>query len=645
MTLLDLLRGGAMGLTTDVVGAPVDLATLMMRPFGYKPEKPVGGSDWIAEKMGVGATGSGEETVGRLLSGLVNPATAAKSAMLLPILATKKGGAVLDALKGGKAAQDAADVGKGVSRAKRRVGTTGQYVGAPEGVDSPAAFNVKINDYADRIDQAMKGGVPRGYFYERGTEANRAIARNDEEAKQLALIEGIMSSEAPVKTNTGWAIKAIEQNAMGLPVKSGKYPTEASKKAERVLKGDYSHIGTKTHRYAYGLAGDKAGLAPNDRWELRSVGHKDTATPQQHDFTDEVRKRAAERWSARNPDVPPLSLLEAQELNWVIPRAEAMKITPAQAAKDTIQDSIPAYTFQHSWESRGGEKARHMKDMPAGALPDYHAQVKDVLLDERGKDRLIDAMGGKLQLPAIDGPGVYEGFVAPGTQSRSLVYQTNDAGLDPASAARVNATEMVRAWLLGQDAMAGHSLKMPKGLSGPATDTVAIKTGRGLGNDEARSITDLLNKTYGGNAGIVPTEAGFNVLRFDDNAKFAKQLPLADIERIVGPFEHAPAARSGIYGELGWDKGTATADMLESLNAAPALRGLFDSEKTRGIAGEIEGLYKARSADAPNEKLVNALQVFKEKGIAGVEELVAKGLAPAALLAILAGQGEPQGVQ
>lgn len=35
----------------SVIGGPVDLTTMVMRPFGYKPERPVLGSEWIGQKM------------------------------------------------------------------------------------------------------------------------------------------------------------------------------------------------------------------------------------------------------------------------------------------------------------------------------------------------------------------------------------------------------------------------------------------------------------------------------------------------------------------------------------------------------------------------------------------------------------------
>lgn len=83
-----MIRGIA-ELPYDIAGAGVDLTTMAMRPFGYKTEKPVMGSDWIKEKMtDLGArpadetdpTLKGFRTFGELGANLVNPAAVARKA-------------------------------------------------------------------------------------------------------------------------------------------------------------------------------------------------------------------------------------------------------------------------------------------------------------------------------------------------------------------------------------------------------------------------------------------------------------------------------------------------------------------------------------------------------------------------------------
>ena len=78
----DVVRG-AQYLPYDLLGAPVDIATMAMRPFGYNVEKPVGGSEWLIEKSrqaGIAdqPTGSLAETATRIGMGFVNPAAVAR---------------------------------------------------------------------------------------------------------------------------------------------------------------------------------------------------------------------------------------------------------------------------------------------------------------------------------------------------------------------------------------------------------------------------------------------------------------------------------------------------------------------------------------------------------------------------------------
>lgn len=46
-----LLDAGNRGAVAGLLGGPVDLATMALRPLGYNVERPVGGSEWIGQKM------------------------------------------------------------------------------------------------------------------------------------------------------------------------------------------------------------------------------------------------------------------------------------------------------------------------------------------------------------------------------------------------------------------------------------------------------------------------------------------------------------------------------------------------------------------------------------------------------------------
>lgn len=77
--LLGALNRGAVG---GLLGGPVDIATMAMRPLGYRVEKPVGGSEWIGDQMErMGIVGPQRNAVAETLASVAVPAAMAKAAL------------------------------------------------------------------------------------------------------------------------------------------------------------------------------------------------------------------------------------------------------------------------------------------------------------------------------------------------------------------------------------------------------------------------------------------------------------------------------------------------------------------------------------------------------------------------------------
>ncbi len=65
------------GMVAGTLGAPVDLATMALRPFGYSVDKPVGGSEWIGQKMqDAGMVSDTRRPMAELAAGFALPAGA-----------------------------------------------------------------------------------------------------------------------------------------------------------------------------------------------------------------------------------------------------------------------------------------------------------------------------------------------------------------------------------------------------------------------------------------------------------------------------------------------------------------------------------------------------------------------------------------
>lgn len=72
---MEALKGFARGLTTDLAGAPIDIANLMNQYMFFRPEvkNPIGGSEWLREKANQPAQDTGAALAGNLASSLINP--------------------------------------------------------------------------------------------------------------------------------------------------------------------------------------------------------------------------------------------------------------------------------------------------------------------------------------------------------------------------------------------------------------------------------------------------------------------------------------------------------------------------------------------------------------------------------------------
>jgi hypothetical protein len=521
-----------------------------------------------------------------------------------------------------------------LDRLKRR--KNGLFVGAPPGIDTPEKVIKQADEYAARVKESIDAGIKPGYFYGEGADAITRVTDSPVDEANFAMINAITSSEAPVKTNVGWAIQGVEQDAVGLPVRTGKYPTEASEKISMVMAGDNPHVGQKRHLYGTALIPGETGkmenLAPNDRWEIRSFGYpKDSAGEAQHRYMHEVRELARQKLAAEGIELTPT---QAQELNWINWRNREMGLPLDPDHLETVQDAIPGYTFQHSWETAPGKNVpEHLAgygDLNDAERVALHNEMRATIIDEAEKDRLVRAMGGRLQEPAIDGPGVYEGVVSPGTQSRSLIYQTQAGGLSEPSRARVEATEATRGLLLGQDAYAGHSV-LPEKVK-KRQDLFSVDVGRTITPEEAQRLEGLLPGT-----GVVPTERGVNLMDFaEGGADFTRAAEDAvrslgvDLETAVGRFE-------SIYGDLPWQEGKATEAVLDTYRRAPGLEKHANSPEMRRLMGDMADTYrrlKSTRGLAANEKLLSVLDTWAAEGLKGVRRLVDSGAAPAFVLGL-----------
>jgi hypothetical protein len=283
----------------------------------------------------------------------------------------------------------------------------------------------------------------------------------------------------------------------------------------------------------------------NDIWNMRAAEYpgaegglySGSPTLGQHNFTrtlaDEARGILAERTGE------PWSPKQAQAATWTGIKSKTEGTDPSEAALNFSQGLGRNYA-QLSWESAPGLTTGHFPEF-ATAPPElrqaYHDEIRSVLTDQYGRD-VIPAHLGMLTGPTIDAPGVYQGIVSPGSQSRVAVGQAPGgwkAGIDPASRELLNTSEAVRGLLLRQDAVAWHKPSYSAALTPKDANLVDIRLGRPLTQDEAFAVGEEMHKISGSDFfSPIGTENGFRFLNVPDASGLDNRAFTQAVEKVVG---------------------------------------------------------------------------------------------------------------
>lgn len=185
-----LLDAGNRGLVGGLLGAPVDMISAALRPLGYRHEAPVGGSEWIGQKMqGLGAVSAQRNPAAEALAGFIDPATLGAGALkALPMVAgmaarPKYWDSLVDVLKAGQAAD--VPFGKVAAHTEQRVNALRQVLDQPlvqRGDQWVIPQNVVQKLKTNRADTEMNAG--NSLWAGRSS----AIAKADESASYRSAI-------------------------------------------------------------------------------------------------------------------------------------------------------------------------------------------------------------------------------------------------------------------------------------------------------------------------------------------------------------------------------------------------------------------------------------------------------------------------
>jgi hypothetical protein len=416
------------------------------------------------------------------------------------------------ALQNQRAADAAARQLQAQTSSTRRLGTTGQYVGAPQGVTSPQALGRLRSNYIDMV----RAGEAGADWYSDASRWARSVTNSDEEAQQLVDLLALTSASTDVGSNLGFTVKALNQAAAGAPIRTGRFPTRQSRVSGEILGGSRENLGPKITPFADNLTvawnPRMASQPVHDIWQGRAMGYKDVSVksyPTRKEALNSITNKKGEvsaaakvikdgdvyrierPWSAGFSEAQHAFMdremativdmlnegkvagktdwtpAEAQAAAWTGAKIRAGELNPEDAAKH-YGSFASRYTAHATTEQVPGVGTGHLEGLLGLTRAEREAfsfDPRSSWTDEAGRDELYSSTGIPVE-PSLENVGSYRTVAGgeletnPGVVARPLV-QTEASGprtgqLIPESRTVLEKVESARAYFDVQNAGAAH---------------------------------------------------------------------------------------------------------------------------------------------------------------------------------------------
>jgi len=538
-----------------------------------------------------------------------------------------------------------------VTRAKRRVGTTGQYVGAPPGVDSPQKLGAMVNNYVNAMQEGLPG---RNFYVDSSKDVFARTGNNPIEADLFNQNLAALSRANNVAGNTAMSAKGHIQAVTGEPVLTGRFPSRDSPPLQAMYDaGQADYLGHKRDPFATQLgvayAPERIGRGVNDMHEAELMGYPSGAVggATQHAFMDEIRQRAIERanreklggfsdWNTGN----------AQAAAWSGNKIRRGDILPGEAAR-SYADYLPLQEANATYEAVSSPATGHLQGLLNAPFDTRSAYTADVRgswnTSPSGRDIGYTA-ARMLPGETVNTVGRFKDTANPAMVARPVTgtYTTADKSraLTPGSVQALNAVEAARAYFDVQEAGAWHKLLPAK--SAADYSGASIDLGKNMTQADMERIAPLFEQRgyY-----LASAPNGITILANEGTAqgeKFAKEVrdivkknPEAfgkteiDFGRAeTGYIDYGDAYRSNTPGAV-------TARMLQMMEQAPMTMKNLDVNpayrETVAARNARDIDYAAKGFGVAREDVIRARNIFKAEGFEGLRKAAKAGIVPAVL--------------
>ena len=448
----------------------------------------------------------------------------------------------------------------------RRMGTTGKYVGAPYGMNSPQALGKMRKDY---IQQVLEG-FPGKDWYTEASHWARSVTNSDKEAQQLVDLLALTSQSSGVSTNLGFTVKALTQQALDQKIVTGRFPSRLAEQLELLEKLERLSS-PKITPFADNLSiAWNKNIASNpvhDIWQGRALGYKgissklyptrkkamESITNKKGDLTGSVIKvddgyRTSKTWDSGFSDAQHafmdremstiIEMLNARKVggktDWTPAQAQAAAWTGAQirAGSLTAEEAAKHYgsfagrfTAHATTEQIPGKVTGHLEglsDLPQSQREAYSLDPRSSWTDEAGRDALYASTGVPVR-ESLENVGSFRPSggggleINPGVVARPLVQTAEQAPgkklgqLTPESRRILETVESGRGYIDVQEAAAAHRIIPSSQTKAGERTSLVIPLNRKVTWDEMVALDNIAERN-----GMFVVDSGRGVRLIND---------------------------------------------------------------------------------------------------------------------------------
>jgi hypothetical protein len=497
---------------------------------------------------------------------------------------------------------------------------TGQYIGGPRGIDSPA----KLAQMRKQFDILVEAGAGGGDWYQRVHDAVKEVTGGDPKKMSRMFNElAITSPQATPETNLGFALAGHNAYEAGVPAARMRTGAIAANYNAARDAGTLAKTGPKTGVYQANMeTGGKALVPTNDIWHARSFGYVGDngkafsrgLTDTEHAFLDAETLLAVNRANQRKlGGRSDWTTGEIQAAPWVKQRADKVfkdkkgKLSWAEAfdeANKTYPDYFAKHAANATHESVPYRGANHLP----GLLEADDATRAAFGADPRstwatapgGRDGLYDE-AGMYALPTTQATGNYTPpggvlEVNPAEVAHPLVSFTPSVKgvkeINPVDADMLKAIEAVRGYV-GVQGAAPVSMPVLQTRAG-ANRSAFFPTGEPLTRQQ---LVDL--KAVAGEYGLEPIDYGTGVLLANNADIYAQPVKIksgAEMGKAIKGTRKEPGLDTKIAGLFSPDTVLKRTDMR---SIYPGYEDAFASTEPGAVTRQLMQYLDEAAQGAP----------------------------------------------